>query len=92
MFHPGTAGLLRSPAITASDDRLLRVSGPLPGSVHDLKAARIWGIIRALAATVRETAPGRRLVRLARARSLRTRGIAMDDPPLSTQINVIANR
>jgi hypothetical protein len=26
------------------------VSGPLPGSVHDLTAARIWGIIRELAA------------------------------------------
>ena len=26
------------------------VSGPLPGAVHDLTAARIWGIIRALAA------------------------------------------
>jgi DDE superfamily endonuclease len=23
-----------------------RVSGPLPGAVHDLTAARIWGIIR----------------------------------------------
>ncbi|WP_435869130.1 transposase family protein [Actinomadura coerulea] len=30
---------------------LLWVSGPLRGSVHDLKAARIWGIIRALATT-----------------------------------------
>jgi hypothetical protein len=27
------------------------VSGPLRGSVHDLTAARIWGVIRALAAT-----------------------------------------
>jgi hypothetical protein len=27
------------------------VSGPLRGSVHDLKAARIWGIIDALAST-----------------------------------------
>src|SRR6516164_3490949 len=27
------------------------VSGPLPGAVHDLTAARIWGIIRALAAS-----------------------------------------
>ena len=26
------------------------VSGPLPGAVHDLTAARIWGIIRELAA------------------------------------------
>jgi DDE superfamily endonuclease len=26
------------------------VSGPLPGAVHDLTAARIWGIIRTLAA------------------------------------------
>ena len=26
------------------------VSGPLPGAVHDLTAARIWGIIRQLAA------------------------------------------
>jgi hypothetical protein len=27
------------------------VSGPLPGAVHDLTAARVWGIIRELAAT-----------------------------------------
>jgi len=27
------------------------VSGPLPGAVHDLTAARIWGLIRELAAT-----------------------------------------
>ncbi|MFF5257939.1 transposase family protein, partial [Actinomadura viridis] len=37
--------------IAAPDGRLLWVSGPLRGSVHDLRAARIWGIIRALAAT-----------------------------------------
>jgi len=35
--------------IAAPDGSLLWVSGPLRGSVHDLKAARIWGIIRALA-------------------------------------------
>jgi hypothetical protein len=29
----------------------LWVSGPLPGSVHDLTAARIWGIVRELAAS-----------------------------------------
>ena len=29
---------------------VLWVSGPLPGSVHDLTAARIWGILRELAA------------------------------------------
>jgi hypothetical protein len=29
---------------------ILWVSGPLPGSVHDLTAARIWGIVRELAA------------------------------------------
>ena len=29
---------------------ILWVSGPLPGAVHDLKAARIWGILRELAA------------------------------------------
>jgi hypothetical protein len=29
---------------------ILWVSGPLPGSVHDLTAARTWGIIRQLAA------------------------------------------
>jgi hypothetical protein len=26
------------------------VSGPLPGAVHDLTTARIWGIVRELAA------------------------------------------
>jgi hypothetical protein len=29
---------------------ILWVSGPLPGAVHDLTAARIWGIVRRLAA------------------------------------------
>jgi len=30
--------------------QILWVSGPLPGAVHDLTAARIWGIVRQLAA------------------------------------------
>ena len=37
--------------ISAPDGEILWVSGPLPGAVHDLTAARIWGIIRELAAT-----------------------------------------
>jgi DDE superfamily endonuclease len=37
--------------ISAPDGEILWVSGPLPGAVHDLTAARIWGIIRQLAAT-----------------------------------------
>ena len=36
--------------ISAPDGEILWVSGPLPGAVHDLTAARIWGIIRDLAA------------------------------------------
>lgn len=35
--------------IAAPDGSIVWVSGALPGSVHDLKAARIWGILRALA-------------------------------------------
>jgi len=35
--------------ISAPDGEILWVSGPLPGAVHDLTAARIWGILRALA-------------------------------------------
>jgi hypothetical protein len=35
--------------IAAPDGGILWVSGALPGSVHDLSAARIWGIVRALA-------------------------------------------
>jgi DDE superfamily endonuclease len=30
---------------------ILWVSGPLPGATHDLTAARIWGILRELAAS-----------------------------------------
>ena len=37
--------------ISAPDGEIVWVSGPLPGAVHDLTAARIWGIIRELAAT-----------------------------------------
>ena len=36
--------------ISAPDGEILWVSGPLPGAVHDLTAARIWGIIRELEA------------------------------------------
>jgi hypothetical protein len=36
--------------ISSPDGTVLWVPGPLPGSVHDLTAARIWGIVRELAA------------------------------------------
>jgi hypothetical protein len=34
--------------IASPDGTIVWVSGPLPGSVHDLNAARIWGIVREL--------------------------------------------
>ena len=37
--------------IADPDGDIVWMSGPLPGAVHDLPAARIWGIIRALAAS-----------------------------------------
>jgi DDE superfamily endonuclease/Helix-turn-helix of DDE superfamily endonuclease len=37
--------------IASPDGNILWVSGPLPGAVHDLTAARIWGILRELAAS-----------------------------------------
>src|SRR2546430_12757417 len=37
--------------IAAPDGDIVWVSGPLPGAVHDLTAARIWGILRELAAS-----------------------------------------
>jgi hypothetical protein len=36
--------------ISSPSGDILWVSGPLPGAVHDLTAARIWGILRELAA------------------------------------------
>src|SRR5512140_3653541 len=36
--------------IASPEGEILWVSGPLPGAVHDLTAARIWGIVRELAA------------------------------------------
>ena len=36
--------------IASPDGQILWVSGALPGSAHDLTAARIWGIVRELAA------------------------------------------
>jgi hypothetical protein len=36
--------------IASLDGDIVWVSGPLPGAVHDLAAARIWGIIAELAA------------------------------------------
>ena len=35
--------------IASPQGEILWVSGPLPGAVHDLTAARIWGIVRQLA-------------------------------------------
>jgi hypothetical protein len=37
--------------IATPDGEIVWVSGPLPGAVHDLTAARIWGILRELAAS-----------------------------------------
>ena len=37
--------------IAGPDGDIVWVSGPLPGAVHDLTAARIWGIIAELAAS-----------------------------------------
>jgi len=37
--------------ISSRDGEIVWVSGPLPGAVHDLTAARIWGIITELAAS-----------------------------------------
>jgi len=37
--------------IAGPDGDIVWVSGPLPGAVRDLTAARIWGIVRALAAS-----------------------------------------
>jgi DDE superfamily endonuclease/Helix-turn-helix of DDE superfamily endonuclease len=37
--------------IASPDGDILWVSGPLPGAIHDLTAARIWGILRELAAS-----------------------------------------
>lgn len=37
--------------IVGPDGEIVVVSRPLPGAVHDLAAARIWGIIRELAAS-----------------------------------------
>jgi len=37
--------------IASPDGEIVWVSGPLPGAVHDLTAARIWGILRQLAAS-----------------------------------------
>jgi hypothetical protein len=37
--------------LATPDGEIVWVSGPLPGAVHDLAAARIWGILRTLAAS-----------------------------------------
>jgi DDE superfamily endonuclease len=36
--------------ISSPTGDIVRASGPLPGALHDLTAARIWGILRKLAA------------------------------------------
>jgi hypothetical protein len=39
------------PPHPSPDGDIVWVSGPLPGAVHDLTAARTWGIVRELAAS-----------------------------------------
>ena len=46
--------------IASADGDILWVSGPLPGAVHDLTAARIWGILRELAVHRRMGSRGQR--------------------------------
>jgi hypothetical protein len=54
MEDPGASGGagtgMNLQVISSPSGELVWVSGPLPGAVHDLTAARIWGIIRQLAA------------------------------------------
>lgn len=42
--------LVNLQVISSPHGEILWVSGPLPGAAHDLTCARIWGIIRQLAA------------------------------------------
>jgi DDE superfamily endonuclease len=53
---------------------ILRVPGPLPGSVHDLTAARIRGVIRQLAATGLITLAGKGYIGAGQHVLFRTRG------------------
>jgi hypothetical protein len=55
---------------------ILRVPGPLPGSVHDLTAARIRGVIRQLAATGLITLAGKGYIGAGQHVLFRTRGRA----------------
>ena len=50
-FYPGKHRRhgMNLQVISSPAGEILRVSGPLPGAIHDLTAARIWGIIRELA-------------------------------------------
>jgi hypothetical protein len=48
---------------------IVRVCGPLPGAVHDLTAARIWGILRELAAAGLVTLAGTGCQRAGHART-----------------------
>src|SRR5580658_10355649 len=49
-FYSGKHGM-NLQVIASPDGDFVWVSGPLPGAVHDLTAARIWGIICDLAAS-----------------------------------------
>jgi len=52
-FYSGKHGRhgMNLQVIAGPDGEILRVSGPLPGAVHDLRAARTWGLIRELASS-----------------------------------------
>jgi hypothetical protein len=48
---PTTPSPTNLQVIAGPDGAIVWVSGPVRGATHDLKAARIWGVIRELAAT-----------------------------------------
>jgi hypothetical protein len=45
--------------IASPDGSIVWVSGPLPGSVHDMKAAGIWSLVRELSKTKLRCCPHR---------------------------------
>jgi len=59
--------------IAAPDGEIVGVSGPLPGAVHDLTAARNWGIIRCLVAAGPVTLGGKGCQRVGDLIMTRTR-------------------
>ena len=74
--------------ISAPDGEVQWVSGALPGSVHDLNTARIWGVLRAPAASPKPSMSSRPANSADEKRSLYAREGTSARPGISSRDDI----